>query len=235
MSLLTVVQDVCAVVGVSLPTSIFSGLATNRTMQEMLALANEMAKRIAYDTREWTALKLTATYNGDGVTTAFPLPADYKRMLKTGNVWRSTNNLQPMRFVPDTDEWLNRRARNWTDAWGEWNKDGGMLHVFPVMGTGVTAYHAYLHKNCVALNSGGLGDRFAADLDGYVLDERLLTLGMIWQWKSQKGSPYNEDLGTYQDALSVAEGADSPAPIIIGRKPASAAAVKVAYPWQLPS
>ena len=28
------------------------------------------------------------TYTGDGVTTAFDLPANYKRMLLTSNVWR---------------------------------------------------------------------------------------------------------------------------------------------------
>jgi len=50
VTLLTVVQDVCAAVGVAVPQSIFSGITGNRTMQEMLALANEMAQRIAYDT-----------------------------------------------------------------------------------------------------------------------------------------------------------------------------------------
>ena len=41
------------------PTSVFTNIAANRTMTEMLALANEMAQRIAYDTREWTMLKKT--------------------------------------------------------------------------------------------------------------------------------------------------------------------------------
>ena len=53
MSLLTVVRDVCTSVGVTIPTSVFASIAGNRTMAEMLALANEMAQRIAYDTREW--------------------------------------------------------------------------------------------------------------------------------------------------------------------------------------
>ncbi len=56
MILLTVVRDVCAVVGVAAPTSVFATISTNRTMFEMLACANEMAQRIAYDTRDWTAL-----------------------------------------------------------------------------------------------------------------------------------------------------------------------------------
>jgi len=58
MTLLTVVKDVCAAVGVTLPgASVFSNISSNRTMQEMVSLANEMAQRIAYDNRDWTALR----------------------------------------------------------------------------------------------------------------------------------------------------------------------------------
>ena len=69
MTLLTVVKDVCATVGVQVPQTVFGGIANNRTMQEMLALANEMGQRIAYDTRDWTTLKVLATFPGDGVHT----------------------------------------------------------------------------------------------------------------------------------------------------------------------
>src|SRR5258708_8171793 len=106
MTILTVVKDVCAAVGVAVPTSVFASLMANRTMQEMVALGNEMAQRLSYDTREWSLLKLSTVYPGDGVTEAFNLPTNFKRMLLTGNVWRSTSALQPMTFYPDTDEWL---------------------------------------------------------------------------------------------------------------------------------
>ena len=234
MSILQVVKDVCAVVGIQVPTSVFASLTSNRTMQEMVALANEMAQRMAYDTREWNVLKLSTTYTGDGVTEAFNLPSNFKRMLLTGSVWRSTSALQPMAFFPDTDEWLQRRIRAWFSPWGEWTMYGGQIHIAPVMGVGVTARHAYLDRNCVALAGGGFGDKFLADGDSYRLDERLLRLGMIWQWKAQKGSPYAEDMGTYGDALQIAMGNDSPSPIIIDRVSSSLAA-RVAYPWQVPS
>jgi hypothetical protein len=232
--LLSVVKDVCATVGVLVPTSVFTNITGNRTMQEMLALANETAQTIAYDTREWTRLKTTVTFTGNGVTTAFSLPNNYKRMLLTSNVWRSTNTLTPMRFVPDTDEWLNRRARNIYDAWGEWTMMGGQILIVPAMGAGVTAYFAYLDKNCVQLVSGGTGDNFMADGDSFLIDERVFKLGMIWKWKAQKGSPYNEDLGSYSEALEFVAAHDGPAPIIVGRKPSSVAA-RTAYPFQVPT
>lgn len=234
MTILSVVKDVCAVVGVTLPQSIFSGITGNRTMQEMLALSNEMAQRIAYDTRDWVKLKKVQTFTGDGVKTAWDLPANYKRMLLTANLWGSANTQTPMMFVPDTDEWLNRRANNMVNSVGEWTMLGGQMLIVPALALGSTAYFAYLDKNCIALAGGGFGETFAADGDGFALDERVLKLGMIYQWKAQKGAPYAEDMGTFGDALTNVMGRDSPAPIILGRKSISVNA-RVAYPWPVPT
>ena len=252
MSLITVVRDVCAVVGVAAPTSVFAGIDTNRTMFEMLANANEMAQRIAYDTRDWTTLRVEAVLTGDGHwvppqpdptaiwtgTSGFDLPANYKRMLLTSSVWRSTSTQQPMLFVSDTDEWMQRRTASHEDGWGEWTIYGGYIHVWPIMAgfipaviedpgppfiparpavPAVTARFAYLDKNCIALASGGVGDRFMSDDDTFRLDERILKLGMIANWKEQKGSPYAEALGVYSDAIANTMGHDKPSPIIIGR------------------
>jgi len=221
MTLLTVVQEVCARVGVSVPGAVIPGINSNRTMREMLACANEMAQRIAYDTREWTRLKTSVTYTGDGVTTAFALPANYKRMLLTSNVWLSTSTQQPMTFISDTDEWMQRRSYVRYGAWGEWTLLGDEILIEPAMGVGVMARFAYLDKNCIALNSGGYGDTFMNDADTYRLDERVLKLGMIFDWKQGKGSPYAEDMGTWSDALAIAMGADKPMPIMIDRKSVS--------------
>jgi hypothetical protein len=306
MSLLSVVKNVCAVVGVEQPTSVFSNINSNRTMQEMLSLANEMARRIAYDTREWQQLKKSWTFAGDAVpdpftgvlggTIAFDMPSSFQRLLKTTQVWRSTSTMHPMVFYPDFDEWQQRRAANYTDAWGEWTMYGGQMHIWPIMpahtsavwknsrlyragdlavdpdvgtvpywliwqcsvehttpATGtfaderllnpsywaqpaqdidsVTARFSYLDRNCVLIHgTSARSDSFANDDDKFLLDERLLKLAMIWQWKAQKGSPYAEDMGNYATALDMVAGADTPAPIIIGRAAVSKSA-RVAYPW----
>jgi hypothetical protein len=248
MTLLSVVKDVCATVGVAMPQAVIPATGNDRTMQEMLSLANEMAQRIASDQREWTQLKATCTFIGDGITTAWDLPADFGRMLLATNVWRSTSTQSPMRFIADTDEWLNRRAADGDDnAWGEWTLIGGQMHIWPPLSALVPAvpavpedigppyvppqaeipaipagyaYFAYLQKNCIALGvpGGGFSDTFVNDTDTFILGERLLRLGMIWQWKAQKGSSYAEEMATYTDALNVRSGSDSPAPILISRK-----------------
>ena len=98
MTLLRVVKDVCLMVGVAIPQSVFANITGNRTMLEMVSLANEMAQRIAYDTSDWQKLKKTHTYIGTGTTTAFDLPENFKRMLLTSSVWRSTIARQPDEF-----------------------------------------------------------------------------------------------------------------------------------------
>lgn len=237
MSLLTVVQDVCAVVGVDRPASVFANILNTRTMQEMLALANEMAQRIAYDTREWGALKRFASYPGTAANNSEPqqsefvLPTDFKRLLLTSNLYRKSMPNLPLRFVSDQDEWLRRRGWGYSDYRGEWTILGNSyIAVAPQLPTTDTLSHIYLIKNCIKPTGGGENDVFIHDDDSFALNERLLKLGMIWQWKANKGSPYAEDLSNYETALAVEAGHDVPAPIIVDRLPISWSA-NVAYPW----
>jgi hypothetical protein len=235
MTLLSTVKSVCAFIGVPQPASVFSGVGSNRTMAEMLEHANEMATRIAADSRDWTVLKLTGQFTGDGATEGFSLPANFRRILMNGDLWRSTSAYFPMMFVPDLNEWMSRRAANFYDARGEWINYGGKIHIAPILATGQTVRFSYLDKNPVVLASPGgtFGEMFVADNDSFRLDERLLKLGIIWEWKKSKGSPYAEDMGTWEDAMGVAMGGDSPGPIIIGRQPISKFA-RTPYPFPIP-
>lgn len=297
MTLLTVAQEVCALVGVHRLQSVFADINNQRTQQEMLGVANTVAQAIATDQREWTLLRLQQVIVGDGVTEAFDLPQNYLRMLLNTNVWRSTSTVQPMTFYPNIDEWLQRRAANYSNAWGEWIIYGGQIHIWPPLASvpewanstayqlgdirrdthpsptvswwqstashisspepttfgqeriinptlwvqtsnppslSETARFSYLDKNCVNLASGGVSRVFMSDDDTFRLDERLLRLGMIWQWKAFKGSPYAEDMATFMDALTNAMGSDKPSPILVQRNPVSWS-VRSSYPYPTPS
>lgn len=230
MTVQSVVQEVCSVIGVRPPNgSLFQSPYADRTAWEFVNLANEIAQRIAYDTRDWTALKRLWQFGGgtsEPGGDAFPLPADYRRMLLTTNVWRSNNNQRPMSFISDTDEWFQRRFAGNNSVHGEWMLMGDSIFTWP--GFDGTQRLVYLDKNCVSLASGGFGNRFLADADTFRLDERLLKLGMIWQWKANKGATYAEDLATYEDALSRIGGNDKPSPVIVGSQPISSDAT-IAY------
>ena len=236
MSVLSVVTSVCATIGVTPPAgTIFVSPTQSRTMWEMLALANEMAQRIAYDTRDWSILKKLNTYNGDDTTTQFSLPSDYKRMLKDSNIYSKQNAWIPLRFISDTDEWLQRRLRKFFGyPVGEWTIIGNQINIFPPPPPDAQLSYYYLHNAPVNLAAGGVGTEFVADADSFAIDERILKLGMIWQWKAQKGGAYAEDMSSYEDALAMVSGSDKPSPIIVGRYPVSRDA-RFAYPWPVPT
>ena len=103
--------------------------------------------------------------------------------------------------------------------------------IYPAMGRSVRrATFAYLDKNCVDARQRRLRRRFHERRRQFRLDERLLKLGMIWQWKAHKGSPYAEDMGTYADALGDAMGHDKPGADHRRRQASSSVNARVSYP-----
>ena len=115
-------------------------LGPNRTAphadRTAVAFANEMAQRIAYDVREWTALKAIYTFTGDGIADRFALPANFRDLLLTSQIYPSATPTQPLRFINDTDEWLARRMIQQTTGWGEWTLIGNDMLLYPVLGAG---------------------------------------------------------------------------------------------------
>jgi hypothetical protein len=222
MTIQSVIKEVCAAVGVAIPTaSVIPMVASDRTTHEMMAVANEMAQRIAWNTRDWTTLRRFGMINAveplpDQLEASYPLPPDYRRMTDTGNVYCGYSSM-PMRFVSDPDEWLRTSGR----ASGEWMLQGANLVVRPVAEFGTPYRFPYISRHCVKRSAGAdpLADSFQNDDDVFVLDERLLKLGMIWQWKAQKGGSYVEDMQNYEDALAYHTRHDKPSPILIGGLP----------------
>lgn len=206
MTILSVIQQVCPVIGLTVPDAVFS--STAREHIELQALANEMAQRIAFDTHDWSALKALGTISGDGVTSAFSMPSDYRRMLKKASLWSSAGFATSLFHVADTDQWLGMQSRSPQWSPGAWTIIGRQINILPIPATGSTVQYYYLSNAIAVAQDGTLRTAFLADSDTFVLDERVLRLGMIWQWRANKGLSYAEDLATYEEALSYAIGAD---------------------------
>jgi hypothetical protein len=157
-----------------------------------------MGRRIARD-YEWQELKRTATITGDGVTTDFALPADYDRMPKQAELWSSS--IPAFTHVTDYDKWLEWLTTMFSTAIPRWTLLGGRIHVQPAIKVDQTATYAYQSK-LFARGAGGDKGRFDNDADEFLLNEELLKLGIVWQWKSQKGHAYAEDMANYEELLA---------------------------------
>lgn len=205
MTILTTIARAATVIGLNVPTTVFG--ATDRELVELQDISNEVAEQItnAYD---WQALKTLATLAGDGVTQDYPLPSDYSRQLLKATLWVASRPFYPLEHVPDTDQWLGIVASGLVTAIGQWTLYGNQIHIRPAMAAGDSAKFYYITKNRVQAASGPNKNLFTLDTDTFLISERVLRLGIIWNWKSNKGLPYSEDMQSYEIALAEAVSRD---------------------------
>jgi hypothetical protein len=228
MTILSVIKGVCPVIGLDVPEAVFA--STAREHIELCSVANEIATRIGSDTRDWTKLKTLATLSGDGVAAGFALPADYLRMIKKASLWSSYSPFAKLTHYPDVDQWLGLQVQNVRQLIGAWTIIGDQIQINPVVPSGHSVKFYYITKNIVKPTDGPAKAAFTLDTDSYVLDERVLRLGIIWQWRANKGLPYSEDLANYEDALAVAAGSDRGSNIITMGQRRARLGADVAYP-----
>jgi hypothetical protein len=201
MSLLSVAKRVCLNIGLNQPDT----LATNvdREYVELLSTFNSAARKIL-DSYDWQISKELVTLTGNGTVEDFPLPANYRRMLKKGKIWPSSQPNLPLEHITDTDLWLRNVLANFQPLYPQWTIYGGQIHIRPALAVGMTAKFFQINKSITVDGK----EEFTSDADQFLIDENLLRLAVISEWKSGKGMPYGEDMAAFQDAFSILVGAD---------------------------
>lgn len=198
MAILDVIRDVAAAVALDIPDAVFGD--PERTSAEMQALAHEMAERIAAS-RDWLALTRDFTITGDGVSESFALPSDFARFRMDAEVLSTANGFSLSRI--DGPRAFLAAGYSPATVLGQWGLREGMFYVRGLAAADSVA-GLYITRNIVKAADGTLKERFTADDDSFILDERVLKLGMIWQWKENKGLPFDVAYRVYEDALGQA-------------------------------
>jgi hypothetical protein len=226
MSILSAAKSAATRLSQQQPTSLFA--TTDTFSVEIADLANETAVAIA-KAHDWQALTKLATLTGDGSEIAFPLPDDYDRMLLKAKVHSIRFRTAVFRAARDLDEWLFFNDYLTTGTPGNWVILGGQMQIFPAMPVDETARFYYMSNQIVS----GAKTSFTLDADTFVLPERLLTLGLIWRWRSQKGMEYAEHLSNYEIALSEEISRDKGSHVITVGRQRYSSDVNFAWPGQI--
>jgi hypothetical protein len=228
MTVLTACREAAVKLNQTVPTSVFT--STDPFAAELALAANEAAEAIM-KAKEWQKLKTLATMTGDGSTTSFALPTDYDRMLVKGSVHSVSWQNAAFTKAEDEDDWLYTGDLDLTGTPGKWIILGGRFQILPAMPVGETARFYYISKNVVALSAADAGSKvaFTLDSDVLVLPEKLLRLGIVWRWRSNKRMEYAEDMQNFEIACSEEMGSDKGSNVItIGRR--RLPAETIAYP-----
>lgn len=171
--------------------------SSRQSAVEMADLANEVAAEIVASA-PWRVLTKVAEIDGSQGE-AYDLPEDYSRM--SGDIDDPSTWFWGYTAFNDVNEYLQFKTGGFLLAGnGGWIILGGQLQFYPAPSSG--ASYPYISGWYARDEGGTVKAEFDADNDSFILPERLLTLGLIWHWKAQKGLEYAEDLNKYEVAMS---------------------------------
>jgi hypothetical protein len=98
---------------------------------------------------------------------------------------------------------------------------------------GAEAQFVYVDRNYAADTNGTPKPAFDTDNDVFRLNERLLTLGLIWKWRQNKRLDHGEDLGNFEKAINEEMGRDRGSRIFRTGPMRMPGNLYQSYPWAL--
>lgn len=122
------------------------------------------------------------------------------------------------RQARDLDEWINLQTYLAAGTPGFWIVLDGKMQIYPPMGPSEVAKYYFITDEIARASDGSSKSVINNDSDTFKLDERLLTLSLIWRWRDMNGLDYSEAMANYEQALAQIGGADKGArTVAIGR------------------
>jgi len=202
MTLLSMVEAAADEIGTgNRPTSVIANTAPD--VQKYLRLLHKVGNRLRV-VFAWQALTEERTFTAtSGELQTSALPTDFDRFVKE-TFWDRTN-VNLVSGPVGATEWQGMKATNYGDtANRKVRHRGNALHILPAMSGGESMAFEYVSKNWIDTNQDGVGDTsvFEADDDTTLLDEELLTLGLIFEFLETEGLPANKAAVEYEQRFN---------------------------------
>ncbi len=206
MSLLTMMEAAADRLGIVRPTVVYA--STDQQIRQLLSLANQEGKELAR-TYPWQAIVFEKSITATATETqTSAIPTDFDRMLSETFYNRTMDRrvVGPM----TAQEWAFYKGANATVIYDAFRIRGGNLLLAPTPTAGDTYVFEYVSKYWCTSTGGTTATQsaWAADTDVGILDEELMTLGIIWRFLRAKGLDYSEAFRTYQTQLMLLSGRD---------------------------
>lgn len=194
MSLLTLVRDASARLGLTRPTTAYAS-ADQNTIQ-LVALAQEEGKALSRRFN-WQVLTKEKTFTSVAAETQTgAVPDDFDRFVNDTFFNRSEKRKVDGPLTPQ--QWQFHKSVVATTIIDAYRQRGDDILITPIPAAGQTMAYEYVSKNWCESSGGTEQAAWAADTDTGILSEELMTLGVMWRWKKAKGLEYAEDFRTYE-------------------------------------
>lgn len=208
MTLLTVIQNATdGLTGVSRPSVVIA--STDQNVKTLLRLANVEGRDLA-QRHPWQVLNNTATHTTVATqsqgTIASIAGTDFDYIIPE-TMWNRTQQRMVDGPIPPQERQL-LLARTQAGPYSQWWISGGTLNFYPAPAASQTVAFEWQSKNWCESSVGTGQSAWAADNDVGVLDETIMTQGIIWRFLKTKGLDYAEDFRTYEMWVANAIGRD---------------------------
>lgn len=198
MSLLSIVTQVCRRIGsITAPASVSS--STDPQIIQLMALANEEGQEMSAR-YPWQAIRQEATFTTvatESQGSILSLAGTDFRYILNDIMW-NRSLLRPVFGPLNPQGWQALKARNVTGPFTQFIMRGNSVLFIPVPVAGNTIAFEWISKNWVTLNAGGTASAWANDSDTGLIDEEVMTQGLLWRWRAAKGLDYAEDFAKYE-------------------------------------
>jgi hypothetical protein len=217
MTLATILDRVCDEVGIGRPTTYFG--STDPTARQLVALAQTEGRDLLQRTRWENAIReATHTTLAQADQGAIATIAPGFRSFINRTQWNRTQQW-PL-GGPDTPQiWQMRQATVNTGVFSNFRLRGSRLLITPTPTAGQTIAFEYNSLYFCESAAGTDQTAWTADTDLPLLNEFLMTLGIIWRLRKAKGLDYGEDMGTYEQNVANAVAQDGGAPVLDMQEP----------------
>lgn len=209
MTLLSIVQDACNDIGFPVPATVVG----NAEAAQYFRLANREGE--ALSRFQWEILTKEHTFLLTEADQDYALPSDFRYIIDTTQ-WNRDNqraiiwiNSVQWQFFKSwtTVNGLNLRARIR-------NNEFEFEQALTSSDTGKTVAFEYVSKNWAQSVGSVAQQKFALDDDSALLDEELMTVGLIWRFKKAKGLEYMADLAEYNLLVKQHKARDGGSPYV---------------------
>ncbi len=202
MSLLSVVQDACRRIGIVVPNAIVS--SNDAQVMQLMTLLNQEGQNLSARF-DWQVLRKEATFTGVAADDQGALSSiagtDCKYIIPD-TFWNRTLR-RPVYGSITPQDWQMLKASPQTGPFQQFLLRGGHILMIPNPTALQTLAFEYKTANWCMASDGVTGkSAYSADDDSALLDEQIMTIGLIWRWRQVKGLEYAEDFRTYEGMVA---------------------------------
>jgi len=202
MTLLTICQDAAKIIGITSPSAVTA--STDTSVIQLEAVANQEGRGLV-QTYRWEALIKEASHTtiaAESQGTMISIASDFGRF-SNNTMWNRTTNRKY--YGPITGaQWQRIKAIVSGNITNYFRIRGGLLLMNPTPTVGQSVNFEYVSKNWVDESGGSTADadKFTGDAQTSVIDEELITLGVVWRFLKLKGLPFDQQYIEYQTRLA---------------------------------